>query len=119
MLKEKFTIYFKISIRSNHQSLKKSVLRNFAKFTGKHLCQSLFFNKVAGTLAQVFSFEFCKIFKKTFFYGTLLDDCFCTIKRNLIKSQATRLRTTNYETYFLKQVRGRLLNFGTVTCGTS
>ena len=27
---------------------KKRVLRNFAKFTGKHLCQSLFFNKVAG-----------------------------------------------------------------------
>ena len=26
---------------------KKGVLRNFAKFTGKHLCQSLFFNKVA------------------------------------------------------------------------
>ena len=28
----------------------KGVLRNFAKFTGKHLCQSLFFNKVAGGL---------------------------------------------------------------------
>ena len=27
---------------------KKCVLRNFAKFTGKHLCQSVFFNKVAG-----------------------------------------------------------------------
>ena len=26
---------------------KKGVLRNFAKFTGKHLCQSLFFSKVA------------------------------------------------------------------------
>ena len=26
----------------------KVVLRNFIKFTGKHLCQSLFFNKVAG-----------------------------------------------------------------------
>ena len=26
----------------------KGVLRNFAKFAGKHLCQSLFFNKVAG-----------------------------------------------------------------------
>ena len=26
----------------------KGVLRNFAKFTGKHLCQSLFLNKVAG-----------------------------------------------------------------------
>ena len=27
---------------------KKSFLRNFAKFTGKQRCQSLFFNKVAG-----------------------------------------------------------------------
>ena len=27
---------------------KKCVLKNFAKFTGKHLCQSLLFNKVAG-----------------------------------------------------------------------
>ena len=26
---------------------KKGVLRNFTKFTGKHLCQRLFFNKVA------------------------------------------------------------------------
>ena len=36
--------------RSSHQrcSFKKDVLRNFVKFTGKHLCQSLFFNKVAG-----------------------------------------------------------------------
>ena len=29
-------------------SIKKDVLRNFAKFTGKYLCQSLFFNKVTG-----------------------------------------------------------------------
>ena len=28
--------------------MRKGVLRNFAKFIGKHLCQSLFFNKVAG-----------------------------------------------------------------------
>ena len=27
---------------------KKGVVRNLTKFTGKHLCQSLFFNKVAG-----------------------------------------------------------------------
>ena len=27
---------------------KKGVLKNFTKFTGKHLCQSLFVNKVAG-----------------------------------------------------------------------
>ena len=29
-------------------SIKKGVLSNFTKFTGKHLCQSLVFNKVAG-----------------------------------------------------------------------
>ena len=33
---------------------KKDVLRNFAKFTGKHLCQSLFFNKVAGLVLQLY-----------------------------------------------------------------
>ena len=66
------------SFRSSHRrcSVRKGVFRNFAKFTGKHLCQSLFFNKVAGlacnfikkeTLAQVFSCEFCEISKNTFF----------------------------------------------------
>ena len=36
--------------RSSHRrcSIKKDVLKNFAKFTRKHLRQSLFFNKVAG-----------------------------------------------------------------------
>ena len=36
--------------RSSHWrcSVRKGILRNFAKFTGKHLCQSLFFNKVIG-----------------------------------------------------------------------
>ena len=32
----------------------KGVLRNFAKFTGKHLCQSLFFDKVAGLGMQLY-----------------------------------------------------------------
>ena len=62
-------------------SVKKGVLRNFAKFTGKHLCQSLFFNKDAG-LKQLFfkkkkrdhgtgvSCEFCEISKNTFSYRT-------------------------------------------------
>ena len=54
-------------------SIKKGVFINFAKFTGQHLCQSLFFNKVAGlgsekqTLTQVFSYEVYKIAKNTFF----------------------------------------------------
>ena len=55
--------------------MKKGVRRIFAEFTGKHLCQSLFFNKVAGdacnfikkeTLAQVLSSEFCEFSKNTF-----------------------------------------------------
>ena len=44
-------IFFKIC-RSSHRrcSIKKGVLENFAKFAGKNLCQSLFFNKVAGLM---------------------------------------------------------------------
>ena len=34
---------------------KEGVLRKFTKFTGKHLCQSPFFNKIAG-LSSVTSF---------------------------------------------------------------
>ena len=36
--------------RSSHQScsVKKGVLKNLVKFIGKHLCWSLFYNKVAG-----------------------------------------------------------------------
>ena len=56
--------------------MKKGVLRNFTKTTGKHLCQSLIFSKVAGlrsttflkeTLAQVLSSEFCEFFRNTLF----------------------------------------------------
>ena len=61
---------------------KKGVLRNFAKFTGKHLFQRPVFNKVVGlrpkawnfikkeSLEQVFSCEFCEISKSTCFYRT-------------------------------------------------
>ena len=42
-------IYLKIAETATGGVLyKKDVLRNFTKFTGKHLCQCLFFNKVAG-----------------------------------------------------------------------
>ena len=47
---------------------KKVVLQNFAKFTGKNLGWSLFLTKL--TMAQVFSYEFCKILKDSFFYRT-------------------------------------------------
>ena len=56
--------------------MKKGVLRNFTKFTGKYLCQSLFFNKVAGLRPATLlkresrtgiSCEFCECSKNTFF----------------------------------------------------
>ena len=51
---------------------KKSVLRNFAKFIGKHLCHSLFFNKVAD-LSPV---NFAK-FVRTRFLQNSFGGCFC------------------------------------------
>ena len=49
-LKELFGYTATWKYRNIHQkcSMKKDILGNFAKFTGKHLCQSLFFNKVTG-----------------------------------------------------------------------
>ena len=70
---------------------KKGVLRNSAKVTGKHLCQSLFFKKE--TLTQVFSCEFCKISKNTFFHRTPLEAAseyyFWLIQRKLLKQVST------------------------------
>ena len=59
--------------------LEKDVLKNFVKFIEKHLCQSLFCDKVAGlrpatllkeTLVQLFSCGFFEISKNTFSYRT-------------------------------------------------
>ena len=51
---------------------KKDVLRKFAKFTGKCLCQDLFFCNFIKkeALAQVFPCGFCKISKNTFSHRT-------------------------------------------------
>ena len=68
-------------VRSSHRrcSVRKGVLRNFVKFTGKHLCQSLFFDKVVGLRPATLlkkrlwhrcfpvSCEFYEISKITFF----------------------------------------------------
>ena len=48
---------------------RKDVLKNFAKFTGKHLCKSLFFNNVAGcfwTSQFIFNTFFTKHITVTF-----------------------------------------------------
>ena len=55
---------------------KKAILKNFAIFTGKHLCYRLFLKQfqprrpatiLKETPTQVFFCEYCKIFKKTYF----------------------------------------------------
>ena len=61
--------------------LRKGVLGNSAKFTGKHLCQSLFFNKVAGLRlwdcgTGVFLW-ILRNFQEHLCYRALLDECFC------------------------------------------
>ena len=58
---------------------KKGILRNFAKFTGKHLCRSLFLIKLEAstcnlikkeTLAQVFFVNFAKFLRTLFLQNT-------------------------------------------------
>ena len=55
------------SFRSSRPGLfcKRGILKNFAKFTGKRLCQRL--KKKKESLAQVFSFDFCEISENTIF----------------------------------------------------
>ena len=49
---------------------KKDVRRNFAKFTGKRLCQSLFLNKVAGLRHGCFPVNFGKFLRTSFLQNT-------------------------------------------------
>ena len=71
-----YMAYSHIYMRTSHQQppevfyKKRCSSKNAKKFTGKHLCQSLFFNNVAGQL----------------FYKTSLDDCFWnTFRQRIIK----------------------------------
>ena len=70
-----------LQVRSSHRKCSmKGVLKNFIKFTGKHLCRSLCFNKVAGlrpaTLLKkrlwhrCFLVNFLKILRKPFQQNT-------------------------------------------------
>ena len=74
-----------LAYRSSHPEVfcKKGILRNFAKFTGKNLSQ---------TLAQVFSCEFCQISKNTFYtehpWTTASKTC---VKANKVTNQNLKL----------------------------
>ena len=66
--------------QSSRGILQKGVLRNFTKLTGKHLCQSFFFNKVPGlrpaTLLKRRIWYRCFPVNFVKFLRTPLDDCF-------------------------------------------
>ena len=93
-------------IRSSHQrcSLGKGVLGNFAKFTGKHLCQSLFFNKVAGLRPKTllkkgvwnrcFPMNFDKFLRTPFFVEHLLFFLFLFFYLGFLSQPFTNHRTT-------------------------
>ena len=77
--------------RSSYQrcSVKKSVLKNFAKFTGKHLYQSLSVPQACNfikkeTLVQVFSCKFCAKFLRTPFLQNTSRPLLLDSKRYLI-----------------------------------
>ena len=77
-------------------SVKKVILKISQNLQEKQLFQSLVFNKVADlacnfikkeTLAQVFSCEFCEIFKNTFSYRTPLVAASVTLKQMVTLEQ--------------------------------
>ena len=79
------------SCRSSQRrySIKKDVLKSFTIFTGKHLCWSLFLitlqafrleTLLKGTPTQVFSCEYCEIFKNSYFEEHLRMATFVHVK---------------------------------------
>ena len=92
-----FAITIHMTTRSSHQNsfVRKGVLRNIAKFTGKHLRQVLFCNKVAGPEPAIllkktlwhrrFPMNFAKYLRKLF-HRTPLNDCFSTIQHFLAEN---------------------------------
>ena len=59
----------KLTFRNSHQrrSIKIGALKNFAKFTGKYLCQNPFFNEVVGLRLKVAFDKLTKANSKTGF----------------------------------------------------
>ena len=104
----KYQMYFAILLsKLNPQKwppevfYQKRSLRHIAEFTGKHLCQILFFNKKLRLVTltkrgsdaptQVFSRDFCELFKNTFsvehLWATLSKPILPGIQRHIQSSQ--------------------------------
>ena len=99
-------------VRNSHPEVfyRKGVLRKVAKFTGKHLRQSLFFTKICRseacnfikneTQAQTFSCEFCEIYKFIFFTEHLQATgsvWFCLSKLEKLLSESEELKEASLD----------------------
>ena len=89
------------SYKSSHRrcSIRKGSLRNFRKFTGKHLYQDLFFNKVTGlsgnfikeeTQTQVLPCGFSEISENNFF----TEDLWATVSAHSLQLHWNELLNT-------------------------
>ena len=98
---------FSFIFRSSQQrcSMRKDVLRNFAKFTGEHLCQRLFLNKVAGLRPAIlikkrlwhrcFPVNFAKFLKTTSFDRTP------SVTTSDYKRVSSMMEYIEFHTYFI------------------
>ena len=92
--------FFIIIFRSSHTQIffKTGVVRNFAIFTGKHLCWSFFLIKFAGlsTSSQkrlqhrwLQQSENCDIFMNRFYFWNTSGGCFCQFDKVTVQWWAT------------------------------
>ena len=114
-------IFSIIKNRSNRSKVfcEKGSPRNFAKFTGKHLWQSLFFNKVAGlrpaTLLKkrlwhwCFPVNFAKFLRTPFYTEHLW---WLLLQKVYLRIDFTQLRSSRLEVFCRKRV---LRNFAKFT----
>ena len=104
--------------RSSHQrcSAKKGVLRNFAKFTGKHLCQRLLFNKVAGLRRKwwIPKSEKLQIWKNLYDQQNLLPEAVvrrCSVKKVFLQISQNPQENTCARVSFLIKLKAEACNF--------
>ena len=88
-----FHVYMALlKVRSSHRrcSVKKSVLRNFVKFTGKHLCQRLFFNKAVGLRPAT-------LLKRSLWHRCFLVNFAKVLRTPFLQNAAGRLPLSKYQ----------------------
>ena len=115
-----FCLFVVVFFRRSHQScsVKKGALKNFAKFTGKHLCQSIFLRLQASglffikkeILAHVFSCKLCEMFKNTS-GRVLLFFCSCfeeySPKSNCVNNNKTKQQLEKNNVKTKKQIQNK------------